>query len=106
MDESDDGSVWVFNGNKSKFPGAIFTSREKAEIWIKSDSLEGILTKYPLDVSVYDWATVNGFFTPKKPHHREADWIACFTTACQDHYHYEAGDGVSQISVSALGKEP
>ncbi|KES11705.1 hypothetical protein SASC598O11_003800, partial [Snodgrassella alvi SCGC AB-598-O11] len=30
----------------------------------KKNKLSGILTKYPIDVGVYDWAVQNNFFIP------------------------------------------
>ena len=41
-------TVWVFNGARSNFPGAVFTSLERAETWIKGNRLTGTLTRYPL----------------------------------------------------------
>ena len=51
----------------------------------------GVLTLYPIDVGVYEWAIEKGLFTPKKPHETEAEFIASFTTASQPHHHYEDG---------------
>ena len=50
-----------------------------------------MLTRYPLDVGVYDWAIENGKFTPKKDKHRTLEFIAGLTTASMDHHHYENG---------------
>lgn len=52
--------VWVFNGKRAIFPSGVFTSRENAEAWINEYGLEGTLTLYPLDQSVYDYAVENG----------------------------------------------
>ena len=81
--------VWVFRGRTGHHPGAVFTTEEKGFEWINKHQLEGILTAYPLDISAYDWAIQNGHFTPTKPEHQEAYFIASFTTAAQDHYHFE-----------------
>jgi hypothetical protein len=80
--------VWVFNGPKNQFPSAVFTSRELAEAWIERHELRGTLTAYPLDVSVYDWATGLGYFTPKREEQTGAGFIANFSSASQEHYHY------------------
>lgn len=84
-------SVWVFNGARSDFPSGVFTEREPAEKWIEANGLTGTLTKYPLDVGVYDWAIEKGLFKPKKPHETTTEFIQRFTTASQEHYHYEDG---------------
>src|SRR5262245_51285639 len=62
--------VWVFNSIDGKFPSAVFSRKELAEDWIKLSGLTGILTAYPLDISVYDWAVNNGYFSPKRDEHR------------------------------------
>lgn len=82
--------VWVFNGTRNHFPSAVFTTRELAEAWIKQHQLEGTLTAYPLDVGVYDWAISNGSFTPQREDHQTAQFIANFSSAAQEHYHFES----------------
>lgn len=82
-------SVWVFNGARANFPSGVFTSRENAEAWIRDHNLEGTLTLYPLDQSVYDHAIANGWFNPTTPHQKLPEFIQRFTSASQEHYHYE-----------------
>jgi hypothetical protein len=81
--------VWIFNGLNSDFPSAVFSTREKAEAWIEANQLEGTLTKYPIDLSAYDYAIANGWFTPKQDHHFSPKFIQQFTSASQEHFHYE-----------------
>lgn len=88
---SNDLSVWVFNGAKSKFPSAVFSSKELAEIWIAKYSLTGILTLYPIDISVYEWSQNKGYFTPQGDKQKSTEFIQCFSSASQEHYHYEDG---------------
>lgn len=57
--------VWVFNGANSRFASAIFRTKETAEAWIKKNKLSDVLTLYPLDQSVYDWAIAKRVFRPK-----------------------------------------
>ena len=83
--------VWVFNGANARFPSGVFSQREKAEEWIAENGLTGVLTKYPLDVGVYDWAVQKGFFQPKKAKHNSTEFIQGFSSAHQEHYHYEDG---------------
>jgi hypothetical protein len=84
-------SVWVFNGDSSTFPAAVFTTQELAETWIADNKLSGCLTKYPLDVSVYDWVIAKGYWEPKKPYQHEPKFKQCFSSAYLEHYHYEEG---------------
>ena len=80
--------VWVFHGLSGQFASSVFSSKEKAEEWIKKNKLQGILTKYPLDFSAYDWACKFGYFIPKKPEHKSSEFIQKFSNADNEHYHY------------------
>jgi hypothetical protein len=90
-DMSDVPTVWVFNGARSNFPSAVFTTRELAEVWISKHALSGTLTRYPLDLGVYEWATDRGYFAAKRDDQRSAEFIGRFSAANQEHYHYEDG---------------
>lgn len=81
--------VWVFNGNHNHFPSAVFTERHLAEEWIERNAVQGTLTAYPLDTSVYDYAVRAGWFTPEKEDHATPEFIANFRSASQEHYHFE-----------------
>jgi hypothetical protein len=84
----------VFNGDNGRFAGGIFTTRDAAEAWIADRRLSGVLTRYPVDIGVYEWAIDRGLFTPKKPHETSVEFIGSFTTASQDHHHYEGGERI------------
>ncbi|WET67845.1 hypothetical protein [Sphingobacterium sp.] len=84
-------TIWVFHGEGGRFSSGVFTSIEKAEIWIDKHKLSGVLTAYPIDEGVYDWALFNDFFSVKKQAQMEPGFIQKFTSASQDHYHYENG---------------
>jgi len=83
--------VWVFNGG-GDFLAAVFTTREGAEAWIAQHKLSGVLTKYPLDIGVYEWAIGCGAFKPKRPDQSGPRFIGRFSSASLEHYHYEAGE--------------
>ncbi|KAF7781192.1 hypothetical protein PRUB_b0336 [Pseudoalteromonas rubra] len=89
------GSVWVFNKSNSGFPGGIFSEIGLAEAWIKNNSLSGVLTQYPLDQGVFDWAIDNDMHNikPEKiiEKSNQPEFIGGFTTASQAHYHYKHG---------------
>lgn len=84
-------TVWIFNGPRSQFPSGVFTQLESAEAWIRAHRLSGVLTAYPVDVGTYDWAVDAGRFKPQRDDQRSADFIARFSSASQEHYHYEDG---------------
>jgi hypothetical protein len=89
---ADSPTIWVFNGPGSGFPSGVFSQRSIAETWIKTHSLSGTLTCYPIDTGVYDWALLNGFFKPKKEEQQTAGFIQKFSSASQEHFHYEDGN--------------
>ena len=83
---------WIFNGSNSRFCSGVFSSRENAEKWIYKYKLSGLLTLYPIDESAYDWAINKHFFSPSKDSEKTAEFIQKFTSASQEHYHYENGE--------------
>lgn len=85
-------TIWVFNGPGSGFPSGVFSRKSLAETWIKKHGLSGTLTGYPLDTGVYDWALLNGIFGPKNEEQKTSNFIQRFSSASQEHFHYEDGD--------------
>ncbi len=83
-------NIWLFHGNGGHSASAVFSSKDEAEDWIESYSLSGVLTKYPINIGVYDWAIREGYFSPKKEHQFKPEFIQKFTGG-QEHYHYENG---------------
>jgi len=84
--------VWIFNGNEGRFPGGVFTSRDLAESWISAGKLSGILTAYPLDEGSFDWALRNRLITGRaKERGDDSSFVGSFSSAAQEHFHYENG---------------
>jgi hypothetical protein len=83
--------VWVFMGDGARNPSAVFSSLAKAQIWIEVHKLSGLLTEYPVDIPVLDWAVAEGYFTPKSAE----DWSTyrreTFTSGAQHHLHFVNG---------------
>ncbi|MCA9101054.1 MAG: hypothetical protein R3C10_05570 [Pirellulales bacterium] len=50
-----------------------------------------MLTGYPIDVSVYDWAIKQGHFSPKESYQQTPRFISRFSSAYLEHYHYVDG---------------
>lgn len=86
-------TVWVFNGVRNHFSSGVFRSKRQAEDWINRPALVGTLTEYPLDVGIYEWAIQSGAFVPKHEHHHSPGFIGNFSSAAQQHIHYEAESG-------------
>jgi len=91
-------SVWIFNKNNANFSGGVFNELKLAESWIKVNLLSGILTKYPLNQGVFDWAVENNMHSIKQEKlaekSKQPNFIGGFTSASQEHYHYEHGNRV------------
>jgi hypothetical protein len=84
-------TIWVFTGPRAQFPAGVFTQRATAEQWISQHRLSGTLTAFPLDIGAFDWAVSAGHFTPKRDDQKSAEFIQRFSSASQEHYHYEHG---------------
>ncbi|MEQ8573450.1 MAG: hypothetical protein RIB63_05280, partial [Fulvivirga sp.] len=88
-------TVWVFNGAGGQFSGGIFEHLIEAENWISQNSLTGVLTEYPINIGVFDWAEQEDLINmrPEKLAEKKTDpnFIGSFTTASMNHYHYENG---------------
>lgn len=89
MNEFD--SVWIFHGAGGRFASAVFPERDQAIAWIERYALSGVLTRYPVGVSIYDWATEQGHFKPKSEKDASAEFIGRFSSAAQEHWHFENG---------------
>lgn len=83
--------MYVFIGEGASFPAGIFTTLEKAEEWIRTHSLSGILSKYPVDKGLYDWAIQEDLFKVKNDYQKDSKFIQRFTCASSDHFHFEEG---------------
>lgn len=85
-------TVWIFHGERAKFSSAVFTRRDLAEQWIATNGFSGMLTEYPLDISVYDFHQASG--VGKKYAECSLEFKQNYASASQDHYHYLAGKKV------------
>jgi hypothetical protein len=89
---SNEASVWLFHADSpGTFACAVFSTIETADEWIARVGASGTLTRYPLDVSVYDWVIAEGYWTPKRDDQRTPEFIQRFTSAYTGHHHYEGG---------------
>jgi hypothetical protein len=77
--------------NNSRFCSGVFLTVDIAEEWIKKHKLSGVLTKYPVDIGIYDWALKNGNFVVTQEKQKQPDFIGGFSSATLEHYHYEDG---------------
>ena len=83
--------IWIFNGTRNKYPSAVFEDLELAKNWIEENKLTGTLTAYPINISVYDWAISLGHFRANKVEQTTANFIGNFSSASQQHFHFEDG---------------
>ncbi len=84
-------SIYVFTGSGASFPSGVFNTIKDATEWIERYSLSGILSLYPVNVGLYDWAIENEYFEVKNEYQKEAKFIEKFTCASIEHIHFEDG---------------
>ena len=94
-------TVWIFNGEKSRFPGGVFSTREAAEAWIAKEQLSGALTHYPVDIGAYEHAVQTGTFKPSKDSEKTPEFIQRFSEAKQDHFFYKYGVAECNIDLTS-----
>lgn len=85
-------SVWIFVANGGSLPSGVFKDEILANEWIKKHRLSGLLTEYPVDIGVFEWATAKGFFEAKYPSQETPEFIGRFTSAYLRHSHFENGE--------------
>lgn len=78
---------WVFHGQSVGNASAIFSTFIKASEWCQENRVSGILSKYPIDIALYDWAASKHGF---KRHVSDAG-KEDFTEGGQQHIHFEQG---------------
>ena len=87
--------VWIFHQQGARLAGGAFEDVASAEAWISEHKLTGLLTAYPLGEGCFDWAQRTGRtgMSDEKLKVRCTDpaFIGSFTTASQEHFHYEDG---------------
>jgi hypothetical protein len=84
-------SIFVFNGENANFALGIYSTKEKALDFIVTNKLSGVLTKYPLDIDVYNWTIEEDFFKVKNEQQKTAKFIQNFSSAYLEHWHIENG---------------
>lgn len=88
--EGSAGFVWLFHGAGGRFASGVFTTQERAEVWIALHGLSGVLTRYAVDAGAYEQAVADRSFRPSQPQHYTAEFIQRFADGSV-HQHYEAG---------------
>ncbi len=83
--------VWVFVARRGRFPGGVFETLAEADTWISNHSLSGVLTSYEVGIGCYEQAMRDGTFNPNEDQRNSPDFIGAFSSASQEHYHYEDG---------------
>lgn len=87
-------SVWVFHGETGRFSSGVFLTLDAGKVWVKKNSLSGMLTEYPINTGAYDWAVAQRFFKPENDTQRSPEFIQAFSSAYQNHFHFEHGEQV------------
>jgi len=83
--------VWVFMGDKGTCPMAVWSSLDQAHRYLHDQQLSGSLTRYEVDVPIYDWAKDTGVFKPKLDQQRSIKFKQTFSNQYQEHYTFRDG---------------
>lgn len=86
--KSDFQYIWIFSGQDSWTPTAVFDTFEEADKWIRANNLKGYLSEYPIGISVYDWAVQLGLHKPKYQSQISPEHIQKFGSSFLKHTHY------------------
>lgn len=90
-------TLFVVNGFNSTLPCAIFSTKEKAEEWVKMNDIKGTITEMPIDISAYHQAIRDGLFAPRNEKEKSAFFIATFSSRLwHEHYGRYGGKEVSE----------
>lgn len=87
--------AWVFLGEGARIPSGIFSDEEKAKEWIASNRLTGLLSEFPVDMGVLDWAIRYAGFNPSDEKRADPSYVARFTSGAVKHFHFENGSRVA-----------
>lgn len=88
-------SIWIFMGEGARFPSSAFVELKDADAWISEHQLTGMLSAFPINQGLFEWAIENDALNMKpetlETKKNDPDFIATCTTASLEHYHYEGG---------------
>lgn len=90
MGASDDRFIFVFHGVDAKFAAGVFESLHDAKRSIATHKMSGMLTRYSMNETAYDYAIRSEFFLPKPT--QSESFVQKFTSASQEHYHFQNGE--------------
>ncbi|MBQ9372294.1 MAG: hypothetical protein IJU03_08890 [Thermoguttaceae bacterium] len=93
--------IWVFDGIGGRFPSAVFSTRELAEAYIKKYQVSGTLTRYPIDIPVYEYVIEKGWWKPSRDYQSTSRFIQSFSSAYLEHFHYARGLGEGEEGFQA-----
>ena len=93
--------AWVLLLHRDRETRAVFSTLGRATAAVPREHASGLLTEFPIDVGAWNFAVAIGGFRVKKPHQREADFIADFTSPL-DHLHLEEGHHWDAVSRDAM----
>ena len=82
--------VFIFHGSGAKFAAGVYDGLDAAKRNIAAHKMSGLLTKYSLNETAFDYAIRNKLFEPKEE--KPAHFVQRFTSAAQDHFHFENGE--------------
>ncbi len=84
-------TVWLFTSASNDvvpdahIPQAAFRTLAAGDRWVRTLKPSGMLTEYPMNIGVFEWATARGVFKPRRDDQRATPFIETFSDASQAH---------------------
>ena len=75
----------------ARMPSGLFSTQIGAEKWISDNRLTGVLTEFPVDIGVLDWAIRFAGFSPPPEKRSSPAYVGRFTSGAVVHFHFEGG---------------
>ena len=78
-------------GEGARMPSGLFSAQTSAEVWILHNRLTGVLTEFPVDIGVLDWAIRFAEFDPPVEKRASPAYVGRFTSGAVTHFRFEDG---------------
>lgn len=80
--------IWIIQSSENLNVIGCFIQKSEAERYIIEHKLQCILTKYPVNMTVYDWVIKEDFWQPRNDLQKNSKFREKFTSAYLEHEHY------------------
>ncbi|AXQ22868.1 hypothetical protein BEN71_12640 [Acinetobacter wuhouensis] len=83
-----DKYIWIIQSSENLNIIGCFINKNDAEQYILENKLKCMLTRYPVDITIYDWVIKNELWLPKNDLQKNSKFRARFSSAYLEHHHF------------------